>query len=145
MPAVAGRPVAPPDLTTVRTTVHKDNSQYIASPDRPVSNSESGRFARPAYAMAISGFTVHVLLRREGWSINQKKTRRVNRGADVVEVLDGIRRNGRLPRVIRVDQGTEFVSRDLGLWASRSTSPDRASRPTMPSSRHSMAGSAQNA
>jgi putative transposase len=131
---------------------------------------------------------VHVLLRREGWSINQKKTRRVYRelglqlrnktpkrrvkaklrddrsvatrpnetwamdfvhdqlatgrklrvltivdtftrfspalearftfrGADVVEVLDGIRRRGRLPHVIRVDQGTEFVSRDLDLWA----------------------------
>ena len=131
---------------------------------------------------------VHVLLRREGWSINQKKTRRVYRelglqlrnktpkrrvkaklrddrraatrpnetwamdfvhdqlatgrklrvltivdtfsrfspalearftfrGADVVEVLDGIRRSGRLPCVIRVDQGTEFVSRDLDLWA----------------------------
>jgi putative transposase len=131
---------------------------------------------------------VHVLLRREGWPINQKKTRRVYRelglqlrnktpkrrvkaklrddrraatrpndtwamdlvhdqlatgrklrvltivdtfsrfspalearltfrGADVVEVLDGIRRSGRLPRVIRVDQGTEFVSRDLDLWA----------------------------
>ena len=131
---------------------------------------------------------VHVLLRREGWLINQKKTRRVYRelglqlrnktpkrrvraklredrkvatrpnetwamdfvhdqlatgrklrvltivdtftrfspalearftfrGADVVEVLDGIRRRGCLPRVIRVDQGTEFVSRDLDLWA----------------------------
>jgi putative transposase len=130
---------------------------------------------------------VHVLLCREGWSINQKKTRRVYRelglqlrnktpkrrvkaklredrkaatrpnetwamdfvhdqlatgrklrvltivdtftrfspalearftfrGADVVEVLDGIRRRGRLPHVILVDQGTEFVSRDLDLW-----------------------------
>ena len=39
------------------------------------------------------------------------------RGADVVEVLDGIRQRERVPRVIRVDQGTEFMSRDLDLWA----------------------------
>jgi putative transposase len=39
------------------------------------------------------------------------------RGADVVEVLEGIRRRGCLPRAIRVDQGTDFVSRYLDLWA----------------------------
>jgi putative transposase len=133
---------------------------------------------------------VHVLLRREGWSINQKKTRRVYRelglqlrnktpkrrvraklrddrkgatqpnetwpwtsctinqlatgrklrvltivdtftrfssaleaqfsfrGADVVQVLEGIRRRESLPRAIRVAQGTEFVSRDLDLGLS---------------------------
>jgi putative transposase len=131
---------------------------------------------------------VHVLLRREGWGINQKKTRRVYRelglqlrnktpkrrvkaklredrrnatrpdetwamdfvhdqlatgrklrvltivdtfsrfspaleprfsfrGGDVVEVLERVGREIGLPAAIRVDQGTEFVSRDLDLWA----------------------------
>jgi putative transposase len=39
------------------------------------------------------------------------------RAADVVEVLERIGRQVGLPRTIRVDQGTEFVSRDLDLWA----------------------------
>ena len=131
---------------------------------------------------------VHVLLRRDGWPINQKKTRRVYRelglqlrnktpkrrvkaklrddrrpatrsnetwamdfvhdqlatgqklrvltvvdtfsrfspaleprfsfrGADVVAVLERVGRQVGLPATIRVDQGTEFVSRDLDLWA----------------------------
>jgi putative transposase len=37
------------------------------------------------------------------------------RGADVVEVLVG--REMGFPAVIRVDQGSEFVSRNLDLWA----------------------------
>jgi len=39
------------------------------------------------------------------------------RGADVVEVLERVGREMGLPAVIRVDQGSEFVSRDLDLWA----------------------------
>lgn len=39
------------------------------------------------------------------------------RGADVVEVLERVGRQMGFPATIRVDQGTEFVSRDLGLWA----------------------------
>jgi putative transposase len=39
------------------------------------------------------------------------------RAADVVEVLEKVGRQVGLPRMIRVDQGTEFVSRDLDLWA----------------------------
>jgi hypothetical protein len=39
------------------------------------------------------------------------------RGADVVEVLERVGREVGLPAAIRVDQGTEFVSRDLDLWA----------------------------
>ena len=39
------------------------------------------------------------------------------RGIDVVEVLEKVSREVRLPATIRVDQGTEFVSRDLDLWA----------------------------
>ena len=38
-------------------------------------------------------------------------------GADVVEVLERVGRQEGFPAVIRVDQGTEFVSRDLDLWA----------------------------
>ena len=39
------------------------------------------------------------------------------RGADVVEVLERVGRQVGFPATIRVDQGTEFVSRDLDLWA----------------------------
>lgn len=38
-------------------------------------------------------------------------------GADVVEVLERVGRELGLPAAIRVDQGSEFVSRDLDLWA----------------------------
>jgi putative transposase len=131
---------------------------------------------------------VHVLLRREGWPINQKKTRRVYRelglqlrnkvpkrrvkaklrddrrvatqpnetwamdfvhdqlatgrkirvltvvdifsryapiidprfsyrGEDVVQTLERVCAKTGYPSTIRVDQGSEFVSRDLDLWA----------------------------
>ncbi len=39
------------------------------------------------------------------------------RGEDVVQTLERVRRNVGYPKTIRVDQGTEFVSRDLDLWA----------------------------
>ena len=39
------------------------------------------------------------------------------RGTDVVEVLERVGREFGFPSTIRVDQGTEFVSRDLDLWA----------------------------
>lgn len=39
------------------------------------------------------------------------------RGADVAAVLEKVGRQVGLPATIRVDQGTEFVSRDLDLWA----------------------------
>jgi putative transposase len=39
------------------------------------------------------------------------------RGADVVEILERVGREVGFPAAIRVDQGTEFVSRDLDLWA----------------------------
>jgi putative transposase len=39
------------------------------------------------------------------------------RGADVVEVLERVRREVGFPAAIRVDQGTEFISRDFDLWA----------------------------
>jgi putative transposase len=131
---------------------------------------------------------VHVLLRREGWSVNHKKTRRIYkelgmqlrnkspkrrvkaklrddrqtangpnevwamdfvhdqlatgqkirvltvvdtfsryvpaldprfsyRGDDVVATLERVCGQVGYPKTIRVDQGTEFVSRDLDLWA----------------------------
>lgn len=131
---------------------------------------------------------VHVLLRREGWAINEKRTRRVYneigmqlrnktpkrrvkaalradrtppsgsnevwamdfvhdqlamgtklriltvidtfsryapvvdprlayRGADVVATLERVCKEMGYPSAIRVDQGSEFVSRDLDLWA----------------------------
>jgi putative transposase len=131
---------------------------------------------------------VHILLRREGWAVNHKKTRRIYRelglqlrsktpkrrvraklrddrrpatrsnetwamdfvhdqlatghklrvltivdifsrfspaleprltfrGTDVVEILERVCKEVGFPATIRVDQGTEFVSRDLDLWA----------------------------
>lgn len=131
---------------------------------------------------------IHVLLRREGWRINQKKTRRIYRelglqlrnktpkrrvkaklrddrreatqpnetwamdfvhdqlatgrkirvltvvdtfsrfspiidprfsyrGEDVVQSLDKVCARAGYPGTIRVDQGSEFISRDLDLWA----------------------------
>ena len=39
------------------------------------------------------------------------------RGADVVETLERVGRQYGLPKAIRVDQGTEFVSCELDLWA----------------------------
>ena len=38
-------------------------------------------------------------------------------GADVVRVLEGVCKEVGFPATIRVDQGSEFVSRDLDLWA----------------------------
>lgn len=39
------------------------------------------------------------------------------RGEDVVATLDRICRQTGYPKTIRVDQGSEFVSRDMALWA----------------------------
>lgn len=39
------------------------------------------------------------------------------RGEDVVQTLERVCRQVGYPKTIRVDQGTEFVSRDLDLWA----------------------------
>jgi len=39
------------------------------------------------------------------------------RGADVVEVLERVGREVGFPAAVQVDQGSEFVSRDLDLWA----------------------------
>jgi putative transposase len=39
------------------------------------------------------------------------------RAAEVVEILEQVGRQIGFPKAIRVDQGTEFVSRDLDLWA----------------------------
>jgi len=146
---------------------------------------------------------VHVLLRREGWSLGQNKTRRIYRelglqlrnktpkrrvkaklredrqpatrsnetwamdfvhdqlatgrklrvltivdtfsryspaleprftfrGADVVEVLEKVGSKAGFPKTIRVDQGTEFVSRDLDLWAYRRGVTLDFSRPGKP-------------
>lgn len=41
----------------------------------------------------------------------------VFRGTDVVEILEGVCKEVGFPATIRVDQGSEFVSRELDLWA----------------------------
>jgi putative transposase len=146
---------------------------------------------------------VHVLLRREGWGINEKRTRRVYneigmqlrnktpkrrvkaalradrtppsrsnevwamdfvhdqlamgtklriltvidtfsryvpvvdprlayRGADVVATLERVCKEMGYPSAIRVDQGSEFVSRDLDLWAYQNNVTLDFSRPGKP-------------
>jgi putative transposase len=146
---------------------------------------------------------VHVMLRREGWVINEKRTRRVYnemgmqlrsktpkrrvkaalradrtlpsranevwamdfvhdqlatgakiriltvvdtfsryvpvvdprlayRGADVVATLEGVCKVMGYPAAIRVDQGSEFVSRDLDLWAYQNNVTLDFSRPGKP-------------
>ena len=45
------------------------------------------------------------------------KSRFSFRGADVIETLERVGRAYGFSRVIRVDRSTEFVSRDLDLWA----------------------------
>jgi putative transposase len=54
------------------------------------------------------------------------------RGADVVEVLERVRPQVGFPATIRVDQGTEFVSRDLDLWAYQRGATLDFSRPGKP-------------
>lgn len=39
------------------------------------------------------------------------------RGEDVVQTLECVCKNVGYPKTIRVDQGSEFISRDLDLWA----------------------------
>ena len=57
------------------------------------------------------------------------------RGADVVEVLEEVGRQVGFPAAIRVDQGTEFVSRDLDLWAYQRGVVLDFSRPGKPTER----------
>lgn len=66
-------------------------------------------------------------------------------GKRVVEVLERLRLTHGIPRIIKVDNGSEFrVEGDRRVGASQqhpcSTSADRVSRPTMRSSRASTAG-----
>ncbi len=68
------------------------------------------------------------------------------RGEDVVQTLERICHQIGYPAVIRVDNGSEFISCDLGLWAHTirewcSTSPGPASRQITAISRASMASS----
>jgi putative transposase len=70
------------------------------------------------------------------------------RGPDVVEILEEVGRQVRFPKAIRVDQGKSLShaisTSGLISAASRSTSPDRASPLTTPSSSRSTASSERN-
>ena len=56
----------------------------------------------------------------------------VYRGADVVVTLERVCKVMGYPAVIRVDQGSEFVSRDLDLWAYHNNVTLDFSRPGKP-------------
>jgi putative transposase len=70
-----------------------------------------------------------VLLRREGWLVNKKLVyrlyreeglgirRRKPRRRDVARVLEQVTSHRGKPQSIRVDNGPEFISRSLDLWA----------------------------
>jgi putative transposase len=180
-----------------------DTATYHYKSRRPVQPSNSGSKRSAIRAFRYGYRRVHVLLRREGWSLGQNKTRRIYRelglqlrnktpkrrvkvklredrhiatqpngtwamdfvhdqlatgrklrvltivdtfsrfspaleprfsfrGPDVVEVLERVGREVGLPATIRVYQGTEFVSRDLDLWAYQRGVPLDFSRPGKP-------------
>ncbi len=71
------------------------------------------------------------------------------RGEDVVQTLERVCRQVGYPKVIRIDNGSEFISRDLDLGPTRrmsfSTSHGRANRQTTPTSNHSTASFAPSA
>ncbi|MBB1498785.1 transposase family protein [Paracoccus sp. MC1862] len=54
------------------------------------------------------------------------------RAPDVIAVLEQVGREIGLPRTIRVDQGSEFISRDLDLWAYQRDVTFDFSRPGKP-------------
>lgn len=59
----------------------------------------------PLYCLTSSGPVAH-----------GRRTRNSN-SEDVVEALERVGRMYGFPKMILVDQGTEFVSKDLDLWA----------------------------
>ena len=61
------------------------------------------------------------------------------RGEDVVETLERVCAKTGYPETIRVDQGSEFISRDLDLWAYANGVTQDFSRPGKPS-RHRCPG-----
>ena len=78
------------------------------------------------------------------------------RGEDVVQTLERVCRTVGYPKAIRVDQGSEFISRDLDLWAYHNAvvlelasppfgSPGQASLRTTASSSHSTGSSGWSA
>ena len=181
-----------------------DTSTYHYKSRRPGQAALEQRIKEICQTRVRYGYRrVHVLLRREGWPINQKKTRRVYRelglqlrnktpkrrvkaklrddrreatrpnetwamdfvhdqlatgkkirvltvvdtfsrfspivdprfsyrGEDVVLTLERICKAVGYPRTIRVDQGSEFVSRDLDIWAYQKNVVLDFSRPGKP-------------
>ena len=54
------------------------------------------------------------------------------RGADVVEVMDHLNSVRGLPNTIKVDNGPEFISKDLDKWAYENNVELAFSRPGKP-------------
>ena len=74
--------------------------------------------SRRGAAEVRHGVVQHALDRRAlvaGKAITSSKP--ISASFDVVEILEEVGRQVGFPKAIRVDQGTEFVSRDLDLWA----------------------------
>lgn len=70
------------------------------------------------------------------------------KGADVVDTLERVAQEAGYPKTIRVDNGPEFISRELDLWAfmraSRLTARGPANRRTTPSLKALTASSARS-
>jgi len=76
---------------------------------------------------------IHVLLRREGWPVNHKRTAHRSFSAhDVIGVLNRLSRFHRKPAMIQVDNGSDFTSRALDAWAYREDVRLDLSRPGKP-------------
>ena len=58
--------------------------------------------------------------------------RRTYKGADVVDTLERVCKKVGYPKTIRVDQGSEFISKDLDLWAYQKDVTLDFSRPGKP-------------
>ncbi len=184
--------------------IQLDTSSYHYRYRRPEQATLEARIRETCETRVRYGYRrVHVLLRREDWLINQKKTRRIYtelglqlrnkrlkrrvkaklredrrpasganetwamdfvhdqlatgrrlrvltivdifsrfapvldprfsyRGEDVVATLDQVCAQIGAPKTIRVDQGSEFVSRDLDLWAYKHDVELDFSRPGKP-------------
>jgi hypothetical protein len=89
------------------------------------------RTGSPAH-LRMQAADVDIIAAPEAAAAYVRDPRPAYRGSDVVEMLERVCGQSGYPRVIRVDQGSEFVSRDLDLWAYQNNVVLDFSRPGKP-------------